>query len=315
MASGSADDAAPANVREALRATDAGYVERVMQLVRLELYRDNFQGALDLLETAQEMVPDPRCRAQAAQIRSWLEPLQRHETYAVAYERYYRSVKRRHGLKWLDWEFRVRTGRKTRRMVERCSQHPEFRLLEREVAAVGARRVLDAGCGEGRIALTLAARHPDLAVEGIEVSATNVRIARRLNRFPNVTFHEILIEEASPLFRLESFDIAYAFGVLEHVWDLDETVTAMLKLLRPGGRLCLVVPMNEFRAVGPLPEFTPEDAACHVRVFTDTGLRERFGGYPGYTLTKCPGEWRSGRYPEGIRPVEFGSFFAAFSKP
>jgi len=285
-----------------------------MQGVRLELYRDNLQGALHMVEAAHATFPDPRYRAEAARIRSWLSHLSTRQGYAAAYERYYRGVKRRFGLKLIEREVRTLIGRKSRNMVRRCAELPEFQLLEREVLAHAARRVLDAGCGEGRMALTLGARHPDIAVEGIEVSPTNARIARRLNRFSNITFHEGLIEEADHCFPPDSFDLAYSLGVLEHVWDVDETITAILKLLRPGGRLCLAVPMNEFRAAGPLPEFTPQDTACHVRVFTEADLRQRFGGYDHFVLQKCPGQWRPGRYPDPVVPVEFGSYFAAFSK-
>jgi SAM-dependent methyltransferase len=199
-------------------------------------------------------------------------------------------------------------------MIKRCSGLLEFQLLEREAVAHGADRILDAGCGEGRVALTLAARHPHRSVEGLEVSATNARIARRLNRFSNLAFHEGLIEEADRFFRPDSFDLAYSLGVLEHVWDIDETVTAILKLLRPGGRFCLAVPMNELRAVGPLHDFTPAGMACRVRVFTEGDLRERFGRYDDFTLVKIPGKWRPGRYPDPIVPVEFGSYLVAFSK-
>ena len=289
-------------------------VEGVIQRARLELYRDNLTGALEILEANYQSFPSPRYSAETARIRSWLGHLHSREAYAAAYEQYYRAVKRRRRLKGLDRAFRTLTGRKTRKMVARCAQHPEFQLLEREVRAVGARRVLDAGCGEGRVALTLGARHPTMRIEGIEVSWTNVTIAGRLNRFRNVTFHQGLIEEADRLFPVGSFDLAYSFGVLEHVSDVDETVAAVLTLLRPGGRCCLVVPMNEFKVVGSLPEFTPSDAAGHVRVFTEADLRARFGDYPDFSLVKLPGEWRPGRYPDAIVPEEFGSFFVAFGK-
>jgi 2-polyprenyl-3-methyl-5-hydroxy-6-metoxy-1,4-benzoquinol methylase len=289
--------------------------EVTIQQVRLELYRDNLEGALEMLGDAYATFPSPRYSAEAAKVRDWLRHLQTREAYVAAYERYYQSVKLGLGLQMLDRAFRTLTGRRTRKIVERCAGNPEFRLLEREALALGATRVLDAGCGEGRMTLTLGARHPGIRVHGLEVSRTNVRIARRLNRFPNVTFHEGLIEEAGDHFPCDSFDIVHSFGVLEHVRDVDETITAAVKLLRPGGRFCLVVPMQEFEATGPLPEFTPEDTACHVRVFTERGLRKLFGGYPDFTLTKLPGEWRPGRYPEAIVPVEFGSFFVAFTRP
>jgi 2-polyprenyl-3-methyl-5-hydroxy-6-metoxy-1,4-benzoquinol methylase len=87
-------------------------------------------------------------------------------------------------------------------------------MLEREVLEHAARRVLDAGCGEGRMALTLGARHPDISVEGLEVSRTNVRIAQRLNCFSNVEFHEALIEEADRILPPCRFDLVYCSGVL-----------------------------------------------------------------------------------------------------
>lgn len=294
---------------------DPGDVEGVMQRVRLELYRDNLQGALEMLEAARAVYPDPRYSAQAGRIRSWLAHLQTREAYSRAYERYYQRVKRLSGPKRLEWEIRTLLGRKTRKMVKRYARYPEVQLLEREILARGATRILDAGYGEGRVALTLGARHPRLRVEGVEVSQTNARIARRLNRFPNVTFHQGLIEEADRLFRPGSFDLAYSFDVLEHVWDLDETVTAILKLLRPGGRFCFAVPMVELKATGAIPDFEPaEGVAGHVRGFREAELRQRFGGSVDFALVKVPGQWRPDRYPDCFAPVEFGSFFAAFSK-
>lgn len=289
--------------------------EGTIQRVRLELYGDNLEGALEILGDAYATFPSPRYSAEAAKVRDWLRHLQTREAYVTAYERYYRSVKLGLGLQMLERAFRTLTGRRTRKMVERCAGNTEYRLLEREALALGATRALDAGCGEGRVALTLGARNPGMRVDGLEVSRTNVRIARRLNRYPNVTFHEGLIEEAADHFPYDAFDLVYSFGVLEHVWNVDETVSVALKLLRPGGRLCLVVPMLELEAAGTLPEFTPEDTACHVRVFSERGLRERFGGYPDFVIRKLPGEWRAGRYPEAIVPVEFGSFFVAVTRP
>lgn len=289
--------------------------EGTMQQVRLEQYRGNLEGALEMLGDAYATFPSPRYSAEAARVRDWLAHLKSRETYVTAYEQYHRSVKRGLGLQMLDRAFRTLTGRRTRKMVERCAGNTEYRLLDPEALALGGTRSLDAGCGEGRVALTLGARHPGIRVDGLEVSRTNVRIARRLNRFPNVAFHEGLIEEAGDHFPCDTFDLVYSFGVLQHVRDVDETITAALKMVRPGGRFCLGVPMQEFEAAGPLPEFTPEDTACHVRVFSERGLRERFGGYPDFALRKLSGEWRPGRYPEAIVPVEFGSFFVGFTRP
>jgi hypothetical protein len=50
-------------------------VDAVIQTVRLELYRENIYGALEIVEAAQAAHPDPRYGEQAARIRSWLTHL------------------------------------------------------------------------------------------------------------------------------------------------------------------------------------------------------------------------------------------------
>jgi SAM-dependent methyltransferase len=94
-----------------------------------------------------------------------------------------------------------------------------------------------------------------------------------------------------------------------------EVVSAIMRRLRPGGRFCFVVPMNEFVANGDLPECRHGDGvAGHVRVLSETLLREKFGALPGFTVEKIRGEWPKD-YPPGLVPVEFGSFFVVVSKP
>ena len=293
---------------------DSHHHDDIVQRVRFELWRDNVVGALDLLDVASRH--DLPLAAEASEIRSWLRHLDSRAAYAAAYDHYYEKVKRFTGLRRVELGLRTWSGRKTRRLVARTARHPEFLRLERELQAVEAARVLDAGCGEGRVALTVGARYPHVRVDGVEVSATNVGIARGLNRFPNVIFHHGLIEEIDGWSPPGAFDLAYAFAVLEHVRDVDEVVDTVLRALRPGGRFCFVVPMNEFAVTGPLPAFRPKDGvAGHVRVFTEAGLWERFGGEKDFVLEKIPAlRWRPGIYPSAMHPTEFGSFFVAFAK-
>jgi SAM-dependent methyltransferase len=294
-------------------ALDPANVDAVLQRIWLELYRDNFEGALRLAEQAHGAVGHPRYAEQVEKIRGWLAHCQTPDAYTAAYEDYYRGVKRQTFRKRLERRLRTLSGKRTRKMVARVARQDEFRLMEREVIALGARRVLDAGCGEGRVALALGARHPETEVVGLEVTATNVALARELNRFPNVRFEQGLIEDVRRRFPAGHFDLVYSFAVLEHVRDLDAAVGAILCALRPGGRFCFSVPMNEFAVTGPLPEFVPDHLAGHVRVFSEAELRERFGRAPGFTLTKLPGEWRAAAYPPQIVPIEFGVHFVTVS--
>jgi SAM-dependent methyltransferase len=291
-------------------------VDATLQVVRLQLFRENIGGALDMLETAYTKHPDVRYAEQAARIRSWLTHLDDRESYMRAQETQYRRLRARPGLKLMERCVRIWSGRKTRKMVQRRARDPEFVELERQIDALGAARVLDAGCGEGAVAMAVAARHPGARVEGVDVSAVNVRTARRLNRFANAGFRQGLAEEVHLAFPPEAFDLVYSFAVLEHVRAVDATIESILSVLRPGGRFCFVVPMHEFRATGPLPEYVPiHGYADHCRVFSERELIDRFGDEPDFTLVKIPGTYKPGEFPAAIEPIEFGSFFVAFAKP
>jgi len=285
-----------------------------MQAVRFQCYRENISGALELVEAAHASHPDPRYAAEAARIRSWLMHLGSRDSYIGAQESQYRRLRWRAGLKQLEKRIRMALGRKTRKMVERRGRDPEFVELEREIAAGRPTRVLDAGCGEGAVAMAIAARHPAVHVEGVEVAAANVEIARKLNRFPNVAFREGLAEEVHQLFGSGTFDLAYSFAVLEHVRDVEATIRSITTALRPGGRFCFVVPMHEFRATGPLPEYTPiHGYADHCRVFSERELHARFGREKDFRLVKIPGRWKPGEFPDTLEPIEFGSFFVSYT--
>jgi SAM-dependent methyltransferase len=289
--------------------------DAVIQAVRFELYRENIYGALEMVEAAHHVHPDPRYLEQAARIRSWLSHLANRDAYIAAQDAQYRRLRWRMGLKLIEKRIRMMLGRKTRKMIERRARDPEFQALEREVAAAHARRVLDAGSGEGGVAMALAARHPDMQVDGVEVSATNVRIAHRLNRFANARFRQGLAEEVHRAFPGASFDLVYSFAVLEHVRDVDETIRSIMTVLRPGGRFCFVVPMHEFRARGPIPDYAPVHGyADHCRVFSEGELYQRFGHEKNFHLQKIPGAWKHGELPACFEPIEFGSFFVSYTK-
>jgi SAM-dependent methyltransferase len=154
-----------------------------------------------------------------------------------------------------------------------------------------------------------------MEVDGVEVAATNVRIAKRLNRFGNARFRQGLAEEVDQVFPKESFDLVYSFAVLEHVRDVDETIRSIKTVLRPGGRFCFVVPMHEFRARGPIPDYAPVHGyADHCRVFSEGELYQRFGHRPNFRLQKIPGAWKHGELPACFEPIEFGSFFVSYAK-
>src|SRR3989442_1817036 len=73
-------------------------VDATMQAVRLQLFRENIGGALDLVEAAQAAHPDPRYAEQAVKIRGWLTHLGSREAYLAAQEDQYRRMRLRAGV-------------------------------------------------------------------------------------------------------------------------------------------------------------------------------------------------------------------------
>jgi len=290
-------------------------VDATLQAAHLQLFRENIGGALELVQAADRAHPDPRYADLEARIRGWLSHLGSREAYLEVQEAPYRRLRWRGGLKRLEKQIRILLGRKTRKMVERRARNPEFGELEREIAAVAPRRVLDAGCGEGGVAMAVAARHRTARVEGVEASSANVRLARRMNRFANAGFRQGLAEEVHLAFPPASFDLAYSFALLQHVRDVDATIASIMSVVRRGGRFCFVVPMREFRATGPLPEYAPiHGYADHCRVFTEAELRARFGKEPDFRLVKMPARFKPGAFPSTLEPVEFGAFFVVVGR-
>src|SRR5579885_2922880 len=91
------------------------------------------------------------------------------------------------------------------------------------IREVGARSLVDLGCGEGRL-LALALKEPTLTrILGIDVSSQALAIARRrlrLERLPAAQRERIQIDQGSLLYRdrrLEGFDVAALVEVIEHL--------------------------------------------------------------------------------------------------
>ena len=105
----------------------------------------------------------------------------------------------------------------------------------------GARtpRLLDLGCGDGRVAAELA--RAGALVTGVDPSRVALERARRQN--PELEFHAPGADGRLPLAD-SRFDIVSCLHVLEHVADTQTLLSEARRVLAPEGVLAVAVPWH-----------------------------------------------------------------------
>jgi ubiquinone/menaquinone biosynthesis C-methylase UbiE len=111
-------------------------------------------------------------------------------------------------------------------------------IVRLAAGTLAAARVLDIGCGEGRLAAELARQ--GATVEGIDPNPEAIRKARA--SVPGATFTEATAE-ALP-FPDASFDVAVIFNALHHVPEpaMEQALREAARCLRLDGRLVVIEP-------------------------------------------------------------------------
>ena len=120
-------------------------------------------------------------------------------------------------------------------------------------------RALDLGCGDGRLAAELEAGE----LTGADVSA--VALGRAGGRVPDARLVELEPDAALP-FEDGEFDLVLLAETLEHVRDVQLSLSEARRVLRPGGTLAITTP-----ATGRLMR-PPDPLSPHLRFFTRGSL-------------------------------------------
>jgi ubiquinone/menaquinone biosynthesis C-methylase UbiE len=107
------------------------------------------------------------------------------------------------------------------------------------VAALDRPRVLDVGCGDGRISGELA--RTGALVTGVDRSATALERARSAH--PELEFAQVRPDGRLP-FGDSAFDAAVCLHVLEHVADTQLLLSEVRRVLAPGAVFAVAVPFH-----------------------------------------------------------------------
>ncbi len=114
------------------------------------------------------------------------------------------------------------------------------RAMAEEVLALldmdGAQRILDVGCGNGKITAEIAARVPQATVLGVDPSHEMIEFASSHYdgaAYPNLSF---AIADARSLPYREEFDVVLSFNALHWVPQQEEALQSICATMKPRGR-------------------------------------------------------------------------------
>lgn len=98
-------------------------------------------------------------------------------------------------------------------------------------------KILDAGCGNGDFMKYLEANIPEINLQGLDYSVTEVREARK----KGLNVKQANFEEKIKL-PSNSIDVAYAGELIEHLYNPDLFLSELNRIVKPGGFLLLATP-------------------------------------------------------------------------
>jgi ubiquinone/menaquinone biosynthesis C-methylase UbiE len=130
-------------------------------------------------------------------------------------------------------------------------------------------RVMDCGCGPGRLIELLKRRLPNLRCVGVEIDPLLVEACKQ--HLVQANLNDCTVQQGSaenPGLPPASFDFITMRLVLEHVLDPVAALRSLMALLKPGGRLAVISNDFEFhlRTSPPVPELDPlYEAYCASR--------------------------------------------------
>ena len=125
------------------------------------------------------------------------------------------------------------------------AQHTEaylWRHITSLCAELRARRVVDIGCGNGALCHELARRGYE--VVGCEPIAEGLRFAR--DAAPQLVYHQLGVDDDPSPIGTESFDVAIATEVIEHLARPRNLPRFAKQLLRPGGHMVISTPYHGY---------------------------------------------------------------------
>ncbi|MCI0558171.1 MAG: class I SAM-dependent methyltransferase [Nitrososphaera sp.] len=151
------------------------------------------------------------------------------------------------------------------------------------VGPVQGLRVLDVGCGDGWVTVSLAKKGAQ--VSGIDISDELINTAQRRAEREHLqepaSFHVMASEDLR--FPENSFDLAIGSAILHHT-DIELSVRSIYRVLKQGGRGVFIEPMNQNVVLKFWRAMTPNRRTPTERALTSKDLNMILAVFPHSNL-------------------------------
>ncbi len=156
----------------------------------------------------------------------------------------------------------------------------------------GDERVLDLGCGDGKVTAEIAEQLPRGRIVGVDLSQEMIDFATRTFHRPNLSFDHA---DARSLNFENEFDIVFSNAVLHWVYDHEPILRGIHRSLKTGGRILLQMGGrgNARGMLATATELTHDPRWS--RYFTDFNFRYGFHGPEEYTRWLTAAGFHAGR--------------------
>lgn len=122
--------------------------------------------------------------------------------------------------------------------------------LDRVLAVTGgADRVIDLGCGPGRLTIPVALADPEATVIGVDISGVAVDLAEQRARVAGAAARFVVGDGRTIDLASGSCDVAYSMLLFQHIPDaaVRGYLAELGRVLRPGGRLLFQFVEGDYR--------------------------------------------------------------------
>lgn len=142
---------------------------------------------------------------------------------------------------YFDSAYRDYEAQNPRRKLDHYLDHIDSRVPDGPVS------LLDVGCGLGAFLAAAHDRHPELTLAATDLDQEAVDTTTR--RLPSADVR--LASATDAPFDENRFNVVTAWDVIEHVPDRDRALHSIIRMVKPGGLVVMVVPVYD-GPTGPL---------------------------------------------------------------